>query len=429
MKKMIYAQLGEVLYHEKLENGLTVYILPKYGFREVFATLTTNFGSIDNVFTPRGMKEPIKVPDGIAHFLEHKMFEGEDQDAFYTFGKQGASANAFTSFTRTGYLFSSMEQVEKNIETLLDFVQDPYFTDQSMEKEKGIIAQEIMMYADDPDWRAYFGVIENMFESHPVRIDVGGTIESITAITKENLYTCYETFYHPSNMSLFIIGAIDPGKIMEMVRKNQSAKKFPAEDGIIRHVMPEGTPVHIEKRTVSMNVSMPKCIVGYKEKDPTRQGNDLLKHQLSIQVVLDLMFSSGSKAYNGLYESGNIHSPLSYQYTAEWGFGFSMISGDSQDPDYLADKITETITTYQEIGFSNEEVDRAIKRKIGAFLSSLNSLDFIAKEFTRYQFNGMNFFDIVPALERLTANDLLEVLMDHFTPEYRTIFVIRKEGS
>ncbi|SFX30516.1 Predicted Zn-dependent peptidase [Thermoactinomyces sp. DSM 45891] len=427
MKKLVYAQLDEVLYHEELDNGLNVYILPKEGFHETFATFTTKYGSIDNTFIPRGLIEPIKVPDGMAHFLEHKMFEDEEKDIFYTFGEQGASANAFTSFTRTGYLFSSMMNIEKNIKTLLNFVQNPYFTGRSIEKEKGIIAQEIMMYADNPEWRAYFGVIENMFEKHPVRIDVGGTIESITSITKKDLTTCYETFYHPSNMVLFIVGNVDSEEIMSLVRENQSAKKFPAKEEIIRHVVPEGTPAYVAKRTISMPISMAKCVVGYKEKNPTRQGRDLLKHQLSIQVVLDLLFSPSSKMYERLYESGSLHDPLSFHYTAEWGFGFSMISGNSNNPDHVADQITETITTYQQVGLSDEEIDRAVKRRIGVVLRSLNSLDFIAKEFTRYQFNGMNFFDIVSTLESLTRHDLEAVLRDHFTPEYQTVFIIRDE--
>ncbi|MFN3367779.1 MAG: EF-P 5-aminopentanol modification-associated protein YfmH, partial [Exiguobacterium mexicanum] len=200
MHKVEFEQLDETLYHEKLENGLEVFILPKKGFSKTFATFTTKYGSIDNHFVPRGEKDAIKVPDGIAHFLEHKMFEKEEGDIFQQFSKQGASANAYTSFTRTAYLFSATGQINENIETLLDFVQEPYFTEQTVEKEKGIIAQEITMYDDQPDWRLYFGIIENMYKNHPVKIDIAGTVDSIQDITAEHLYTCYNTFYHPSNM-------------------------------------------------------------------------------------------------------------------------------------------------------------------------------------------------------------------------------------
>lgn len=205
-KPINFEQLQETLFHEKMANGLDVYVLPKQGFNKTYAVFTTKYGSIDNQFVPLNKEEMVHVPDGIAHFLEHKLFEKADGDVFQDFSKQGASANAFTSFTRTAYLFSSTSNVEKNLETLVDFVQDPYFTEKSVEKEKGIIGQEINMYDDNPDWRLFFGLIENMYKDHPVKIDIAGTVESISHITKDLLYECYETFYHPSNMLLFIVG-------------------------------------------------------------------------------------------------------------------------------------------------------------------------------------------------------------------------------
>src|SRR6478672_4091372 len=188
MEKINFDQIQEELYHEKLPNGLNVYILPKKCFNKTFATFTTKYGSVDNTFVPLGKEEYLKVPDGIAHFLEHKLFEKEDGDVFQQFSKQGASANAFTTFTRTAYLFSSTSNVEQNLETLIDFVQEPYFTEKTVEKEKGIIGQEINMYDDNPDWRLFFGLIENLYQEHPVRIDIAGTVESIAPITKDHLY-------------------------------------------------------------------------------------------------------------------------------------------------------------------------------------------------------------------------------------------------
>src|SRR5690554_483381 len=205
MQVKSYPHLNETLYIDELPNGLKVYVLPKKGFQKTYATFSTRYGSIDNHFKV-GDQEEVKVPDGIAHFLEHKMFEEPTGDIFAQFASQGASANAFTSFDRTAYLFSATEQIHSNIETLLNFVQNPYFTDESVEKEKGIINQEIDMYKDNPDWRCYFGLIESMYQAHPVHIDIAGTNESIMHITKELLYDCYHTFYHPSNMSLFVVG-------------------------------------------------------------------------------------------------------------------------------------------------------------------------------------------------------------------------------
>src|SRR3954454_10802446 len=226
MEKITFDQLQEELFHEKLSNGLNDYILPKKGFNKTFATFTTKYGSIDNTFVPLGKEEYAKVPDGIAHFLEHKLFEKEDGDVFQQFSKQGALANAFTSFTRTAYLFSSTSNVEQNLETLMNFVQEPYFSEKTVEKEKGIIGQEITMYDDNPDWRLYFGLIQNMYQNHPVSIDIAGTVESISHITKELLYECYGTFYHPSNMLLFIVGPVDAGEVTKQIKENQSKKNF-----------------------------------------------------------------------------------------------------------------------------------------------------------------------------------------------------------
>ncbi|WP_145614081.1 EF-P 5-aminopentanol modification-associated protein YfmH, partial [Bacillus licheniformis] len=238
-KTIEFEQLKETLYYEKMPGGLDVYVLPKEGFNKTYAVFTTKYGSIDNQFVPLGKDEMVRVPDGIAHFLEHKLFEKEDGDVFQQFSRQGASANAFTSFTRTAYLFSSTSNVEENLETLVDFVQDPYFTEKTVEKEKGIIGQEINMYDDNPDWRLFFGLIENMYQEHPVRIDIAGTIESISHITKDLLYECYETFYHPSNMLLFVVGPVDPEAIIRQVRENQQKKPYTDQPEIVRKEVKE----------------------------------------------------------------------------------------------------------------------------------------------------------------------------------------------
>lgn len=208
MNAVIYKKLGETIYHEKLVNGLEIFILPKKGFHKTFATFTTKYGSIDNKFLLPEKKCITQVPDGIAHFLEHKMFESEKGDVYHTFAKQGAFANAFTSFSRTAYTLSATFNINENLTTLLNFVQDPYFSDETVEKEKGIIEQEIKMYDDNPDWRARFGILANMYKSHPVKIDIAGTVNSINQITKEDLYACYNTFYHPNNMLFFLLLAL-----------------------------------------------------------------------------------------------------------------------------------------------------------------------------------------------------------------------------
>ncbi|AND39457.1 MULTISPECIES: EF-P 5-aminopentanol modification-associated protein YfmH [Cytobacillus] len=419
MEKITFDQLQEELYYENLENGLDVYVLPKKGFNKTYATFTTKYGSIDNHFLPPGKDDFVNVPDGIAHFLEHKLFEKEDGDVFQQFSKQGASANAFTSFTRTAYLFSSTSNVELNLETLIDFVQDPYFTEKTVEKEKGIIGQEITMYDDNPDWRLYFGLIENMYKNHPVKIDIAGTIESISHITKDMLYECYETFYHPSNMLLFIVGPVDPDQIMSQVRTNQSKKDYKEMQEIKRQFEEEPAEAAEKKKVLEMNVQTSKCLVGIKSSNANQSGKEMLKNELSLNVLLDILFGKSSEHYSSLYNEGLIDDTFSFDYTQEQGFGFAMVGGDTNDPDRLADTLQKMLLDAREKGaISQETLDRTKKKKIGAFLRAVNSPEYIANQFTRYAFNEMDLFDVVPTLESITLEDV-ENAAGHLISEER----------
>lgn len=406
MEKIEFAQLQEELYYEKLANGLKVYILPKKGFNKTFCTFTTNYGSVDNTFIPLDGSEFSQVPDGIAHFLEHKLFEKEDGDVFQEFSKQGASANAFTSFTRTAYLFSSTSNVANNLETLINFVQEPYFTEKTVEKEKGIIGQEITMYDDNPDWRLYFGLIDNMYVNHPVKIDIAGTIESISHITKDMLYECYNTFYHPSNMLLFIVGPVDPEEYMAHIKENQEKKDYTNHSKIQRKFASEPEHVNKEKQVLKMNVHTSKCLIGIKGIDVEQSGKEMMKQEWSINLLLDFLFSESSENYQNLFQEGLIDDTFSYDYTQEHGFGFAMIGGDTSDPDRLESAIKDILMKAKTTDFANETLERTKKKKIGAFLRAINSPEYIANQFTRYAFNEMNLFDVVPAVEEITVEDI-----------------------
>ncbi|MBA2876558.1 EF-P 5-aminopentanol modification-associated protein YfmH [Thermaerobacillus caldiproteolyticus] len=430
MEKIVYEQLQEQLFYEKMPNGLDVYILPKKGFNKTYATFTTKYGSVDNQFVPLGKTEMKRVPDGIAHFLEHKLFEKEDGDVFQQFSKQGASANAFTSFTRTAYLFSSTANVEKNLETLIDFVQTPYFSDKTVEKEKGIIGQEIRMYDDNPDWRVYFGLIESMYQNHPVKIDIAGTIESISNITKELLYECYETFYHPSNMLLFIVGPVDQEKIMQQIRDNQAKKTFPKAVEIQRFVYDEPAEVAKEKQVIPMHVQTSKCLVGLKGTNVTAKGKDKLKHELSMNVLLDYLFGKSSPHYERLYSLGLIDETFAYEYTEEQQFGFAIVGGDTSDPDRLAEELKQTMLTFFDSSLTTEELERVKKKKIGAFLRSLNSPEYIANQFTRYAFHEASLFEAVSVLQSLTTDDIVQVAKECFRESQFSICqVVPKERN
>jgi predicted Zn-dependent peptidase len=422
MEKIIFEQLQEEMFYEKLDNGLDVYLLPKKGFNKTYATFTTKYGSIDNHFIPPDKDDAVKVPDGIAHFLEHKLFEKEDGDVFQQFSKQGASANAFTSFTRTAYLFSSTSNVEKNLETLIDFVQEPYFTEKTVEKEKGIIGQEITMYDDNPDWRLYFGLIQNMYKSHPVSIDIAGTIESISHITKDMLYECYETFYHPSNMLLFVVGPVKPEEIMGLIKANQNKKEYKNKPEIHRKFEDEQIGVAQKKQVLKMNVQTSKCLVGIKAANTTQSGKEMLRNELSINVMLDILFGKSSENYTELYAEGLIDDTFSYDYSQEQGFGFAMVGGDTNEPDVLAGKLESMLMKAKAGGvFTEESLERTKKKKIGAFLRAVNSPEYIANQFTRYAFNEMDLFDVVPVLESLKLDDITQAAESLIAEERFTV--------
>ncbi|WP_337983336.1 EF-P 5-aminopentanol modification-associated protein YfmH [Lysinibacillus sp. C5.1] len=425
MKTIEFKQLDETLYYEKLENGLDVYILPKKGFSKTFVTFTTKYGSVDRTFVPLGESQSITVPDGIAHFLEHKMFEKEDGDVFQKFSEYGASANAFTSFTRTAYLFSSTDNIYTSTETLLNFVQEPYFTEATVNKEKGIIGQEITMYDDQPDWRLYFGTIENMYHTHPVKIDIAGTIESIDGITADHLYTCYNTFYHPSNMLLFAIGAVEPEEMMAFIRENQGKKEFPEPTPIQRFFEEEPTDVAVKERTLHMDVQKPKVYMGLKAKDTNLSGREMLKHELSVQIALELIFGRTSSFYERVYDEGLIDESYAFDFTLEKGFGFALIGSDSTEPDTLAKAIKAELEKYEKgAQFASADLERIKRKKIGFFLRALNSIEFIANQFTRYSFNDMNLFDVVPVLEELTIEDLTKAFASIQGESQQTVFKV-----
>jgi predicted Zn-dependent peptidase len=410
-----FDQLQETVYREVLPNGLTVCVLPKKGFQRTYATFATKYGSIDNHFKSLTSKKWVRVPDGIAHFLEHKLFEQPDgTDVFHAFSRQGAEANAYTTFTRTTYLFSSTANVEKNVETLIDFVQTPAFTDQSVEKEKGIIGQEIRMYNDTPDWRVYFGLIENMYHAHPVKIDIAGTIESIAQITKESLYECYHTFYHPGNMVLFIVGPVDPERMIHLVAENQARKNYTKQAPVERRYPEEPAGVAKAKSVLKMGVETPKSMVGFKAARVHRSGQDYLKHELSVQILLELLFGKSSDNYRKLIDEKLIDESFSFEYTEEHEYGFSAIGGNTEDPDRLAARLFEMIMAQKERPIPEEALERARKKRLGSFLKALNSPEYIANQYTRYLFNGANLFDIVTVLEDLRAEELEAVLHEHF---------------
>ncbi|MBP3461274.1 MAG: insulinase family protein [Bacilli bacterium] len=265
MKKTPLYNLDINIYEETLDNGLKVFVVPKKDINNIYVTFSTNYGSIQNEFIPINENKMRKFPDGIAHFLEHKVFEQKSgEDPFNFFSKTGSDCNANTSNFKTTYLFVTQEKIKENLNYLLDFVQEPYFTDENVEKEKGIIEQELKMYQDDPDTNANETIIYNTFVKHPIKLPIGGTVDSIKKITKEDLYTCYNTFYNPANMFVVVTGNVNPKKIIEIIKENQNKKEFKKLEKIKIKEYLEPNNVDKKEETKFMNVTVPKLIISYK---------------------------------------------------------------------------------------------------------------------------------------------------------------------
>ncbi|PWK10230.1 EF-P 5-aminopentanol modification-associated protein YfmH [Tumebacillus permanentifrigoris] len=425
MREMRHEQLEISVYHEQLANGLNVYVIPRVGFQQTYAMFSTQYGSIDREFIVPGDERSTVVPDGIAHFLEHKMFEQEDgEDVFNTFARYGASANAFTSFDMTAYLFSCTDNVSENLNTLLDFVQAPYFTEQTVEKEKGIIGQEIRMYDDDPGWRVYFNLLASMYEKHPINIDIAGTVETIAHITKDSLYTCYNTFYHPSNMNLVLVGDVDTEQMMALVRDNQAAKDFTRQPKIERIFPEESAQVARKRFEQHMTVSIPKVQFGYKDQSTGLSGRELLVNEYTTAVGLEAVIGKSSPLFNRLYEAVLIDKNFGWSYDVGLNFAHSIFGGDSKDPERLLHEIQQGFAEVLQNGIPEADFKRAQAKLIGRSVAELDSPRGICRNFCGYQFKDADYFDVLPVLEAITLEDVNQRLREHLVPDTLAVSLV-----
>ncbi len=406
--------LGERILSKRSKNGLQIYVMPKKDYNKIFAMYSTHYGSIDSEFIVPHTGEHLKVPEGIAHFLEHKMFEMEYGNVFDKFAELGASSNAFTNYTNTTYLFSATSYFQENLQLLLEYVETPYFTEPSVEKEKGIIAQELRMYEDEPEWQVLLNLLKCLYHQHPVRIDIGGTVESIQKINVDTLYKCYNTFYHPSNMIFFVIGCIEPEQVFELVEKNENAKGL-VPQGDIKRIYPE-EPLTINKSTHStrLDVIEPLFLMGFKDTDVGYDGLQLLKKEVSTGILLEIILGRSSETYERLYEEGLIDDRFSFSYEGQKDYGFCAIGGETRNPDKLHRELIESISHSIEKGIGVEDFDRVKKKYIGEFIQNFNSLEFIATSFVSYHHKNINIFDYMKVLQEITMEDVAKRLNSFF---------------
>lgn len=411
MEKIVNDILKEEVYYEKLQNGLDVYFMPKRGFMKKYAILATNYGSNDLEFVPIGEDKKIRVNEGIAHFLEHKMFEQPDGgDAFDKFSKLGVNANAFTNFTMTAYLFSATENFYESLEHLIDYVQTPYFTDENVEKEKGIIAQEIKMYNDDPDWNVYFNCLKAMYVNYPARIDIAGTVDSIYKITKEELYKCYNTFYNPGNMALFVVGDLDVEKVIDVTKKSNNYKVDKLSKSIERFYPEEPEGVKEKEVIEKFPISMPMFNIGFKDSNVGLKGKELLRKEIVTDILVGMLFKKGSKLYEDLYMQGLINENFGAGFSSQVDYAFSIIAGDSKEPKKVKEIILDYIEKSKKEGLSKEEFERTKKKKIGSFIKCFDSINFIGNSFISYVFKDINLLEYLDVIKDITFEEVEERL-------------------
>lgn len=415
--------LREKLFFKEMDSGLRVYFLPKEGYTKQYAVFATDYGSIDNVFTPIGEERPIEVPEGIAHFLEHKLFEEPEHNIFDKFSRYGADVNAYTNFTRTAYLFESTENFYENLKLLIEFVQHPYFTDENVEKEKGIIAQEINMYEDDPGWRVYSNCLRAMYKEHPVKIDIAGTVESIQGISKELLYQCYNTFYHPSNMVLFVVGDLSFDKIIDTVSKYER-KDFEKLKDVNRVFVDEPEEVMEKVIVEEMLTAIPIFYIGFKDNDSNMTGEELVKKDLLTNLILDMLFGSSSVFFNTIYEEGLVDNSFGGYYTGKKNYGHSLLVGESSNPKEVYDRVIDYIKKPLDSILLEEDFLRIKKRYIGEFLMGLNSIEFIANNFIDLYFDCYIITDYLDLLESIKFTEIKGRFEEHVREENMVLSII-----
>jgi predicted Zn-dependent peptidase len=412
--------LGETLYASRLPSGLMAYVLPRPGFQKRYATLSVRYGSDDSTFVPPGAQEPVTVPDGIAHFLEHKMFDQPYGDASDRFAAIGASSNAFTNHNSTTYLFSATEGFEEGLDILTDFVLSPHFTPEGVEREKGIIEQEIRMYLDDPSWAVFHHLLEGLFVKHPLRIEVAGRVESIRRITPQDLTLCYESFYRPDNMVFFAVGDVDPQAVEThlLPRFSQPRPGSPA-----RRVVPsEPAQVCRAWTEVRMPVARPLVFLGFKERQVGREG--YVRREVATGLLLSALLGPSSALYEELRREGWVDDPLTLFYYGGPEAAASVVGAETSDPRGLVDRVVQGVRAAQRHGVDPAVFERLRRSAMGEVVAVFDAPEALAAAFVEDHMRGFDLSERLEVLQHLTVADLEERLRAHLTDDALAVSVV-----
>jgi predicted Zn-dependent peptidase len=417
--------LNEGLFHEKLGNGINLYFYPKKGFTKKYAIFSANFGSNDLNFIEKSSGSKISLPSGTAHFLEHKLFEDPEKSTFESFAKYGANVNAYTNFDQTSYLFSCTDNFYESLELLVKFVQSPYLTEENIEKEKGIIGQEIQMYNDNPRWRVFFNCLKALYHNHPVKDDIAGTVESIGEIYRDDLMQAYEKFYHPSNMVLFVVGDLEFDKLVDSV--NNSARDFSMSD-IDYHKESVNEPLEIKEAYIEdwMSTAKPLFYIGFKDSNLGLAGRENVKKDIITNMILEMLFSESSEFYQELYGKGLIDSSFGAYFTGKKDYGHSFVMGQSDDP-LMVKQLVMKLSAGNSGFLKFENFERVRKKEMGRLLMGLNSVEFIANNLTDLYFQDFYLMDYLDLLNEISFEDVVSRFENHFIVDNCVMSVIWPE--
>ena len=423
MKQRFYERIGESVYRETLPNGLEICVVPKPGYAKKYAFFATRYGGMDTRFQLDG--KWLDTPAGIAHYLEHKMFDTKEGNALQELAKNGAEPNAFTSNAMTGYYFDSTEHFEENLEILLSFVSIPYFTEESVAKEQGIIGQEIRMIEDNPDWQIYTRMMQALYQSSPARTSIAGTVESISHITAETLYDCHKAFYTPSNMILTVVGDVDPIHVADLARRI-----LPREGGPIipRDYGDEPETVALRETSRAMEVSSPQFLTGFKCR-PAAEGEDYLRLAVVGDMACDILLGESSPLYLRLYDQGLINTSFGGSFEMMPGVAYLYAGGGSKDARAVAAEIQREAERLVREGIDEDFYQRVRRASFGANLRGLNSFENIAVSLTEGYFHGYDPFRFPQVFDTVTREDVTAFLRDNLRPDRMVLSEITPKAS
>ncbi len=415
--------LREEVWRDVLPSGLRCYVLLKPGFAARYASFATRYGSCDQSFVT-GDGRLRETPAGIAHFLEHKLFEEEGGNVAERFSALGAMSNAYTNYGATSYLFSTTENFPAALDLLLQFVQQPYFTEENVRKEQGIIAEELRMYLDDPRSVVFQNLLAALYQRHPVRVEIGGTLESIRQIGPAELFLCHKAFYQPANMVLMVAGDVDPAAVFAAARRAVPAAAAGAE---VRRVFPdEPRQVGEEMRRRRMAVGVPLIAIGFKDDPATAEQS--LRREVVMEVLLDVLFGPASEIHRRLYEEGLIGQQFAASYFSGEGYASTVLGGPTPDPDRLLARVEALLAETLRHGLDPTDVERSRRRSLGEFVALFNAPEAVAHAFSEYALRDLDLMAAYDVLLAVTADEVAQRLQETFGSPRRSVSIVEGEG-